>query len=125
MQFTAENAANVMRGKKTQTRRPVRKGEVQFFMPNLVYDANGRVKWREGKRYTVQPGRGKKGIGYLHLQGISQQPVQSISERDAIAEGFASIAEFQQIWRKLYPKGEYAWENNPKVWVLDFDRLDI
>ena len=91
MQFKPELAQKILLNLKTQTRRTVKAGE------HLVIRENGdkavfsvdplRLKWLTGQTYAIQPGRGKKAIGYFTLLDIQQERVQNISETDAIAEG--------------------------------------
>ncbi len=143
MQFTRENAEKVMAGRKTQTRRPVKAGDVDlvkplpqsriYFQRDKMYCAtpielvdqleitgvehNGRKKWNVGQDYAVQPGRGKHAIGRLRITNIRQKCAGDISKADAIAEGFESVQGFIDIWTRLY--GEWAPEQ--PVWVLDFE----
>ena len=71
MLFKPEMIDAIVAGKKTQTRRIVRPGEYQRYLPSLTF-ANQAViaqrgiaghftKWEVGRSYAVQPGRGKPG----------------------------------------------------------------
>ena len=110
----------VLSGRKTQTRRPCKEGDEVYMDDKLqpastlsdgqqvlsVYRA-GRLKWRFGKWYAVQPGRGKPSGGLIHLSGIAYiAQAGSISHPDALAEGFASVEAFQAAWVAIY--GEEA-----------------
>lgn len=69
MQFKRELAEKIVRGEKTQTRRPVRPGEGLFSprharFEDAVYTAKHRLKWQSGCTYAVQPGRGKPALWY-------------------------------------------------------------
>ena len=138
MIFTPENAAKIMAGLKTQTRRPVRDNE--RFEPADAFVENGRivvqppmvwadresagksdrVRWYVGCTYAVQPGRGKRAIGRIRLLGIRDEWLHDISDSDARAEGFSGRDEFEQVWRALYPRGPYCYDDDPTVWVLTF-----
>lgn len=59
----------ILSGKKTQTRRVVKEGELADYFDNYpdadivaVLDRNGRIKWSMFRDYAIQPGRGKGGI---------------------------------------------------------------
>lgn len=141
MQFTKENAAKVMAGTKTQTRRIVKEGEYFFtfgnvktvMQPRLFWNsqyATGVVKWEEGRTYAVCPGRGKPAIGRIRLLSIRKEKLQDISEADALAElGYGlsynpsdelPIRDFAYLWDSINPKGK-RWANNPDVWALTFE----
>lgn len=140
MQFTRENAEKVMAGTKTQTRRPVKNGE-KFYssflgLPAKVIDANGRIKWQEGRTYSVQPGRGKSGIGKIRLIHIERERLQDITGGDCIAEGIAAtpgkslwhediqlkLAYFR-LWDSIYPNGQRVGDN-PLVNALTFEKVE-
>jgi hypothetical protein len=112
-------------GRKTQTRRPMKAGDVQWWdhpeipeyeLKSKVYDGKGRIRWRVGHCYSICPGRGKLGIGFIEILAIWRQPVREISEADALAEGFENREAFLAAWKALYPKGNLE----AHVWVLEF-----
>ncbi len=85
----------------------------------------------------------------LLIKNIRVERLQDISEEDALAEGckvlenapggpcyvfegteydkaklchtHPSIA-FSQLWKKI--NGPESWEDNPYVWVIDFERIE-
>jgi uncharacterized protein YhfF len=89
MIFKPELARAIMRGKKTQTRRRIKPGE------------NG-CRYKAGHSYAVQPGRGKTAICRLQVLDVTTAPLASLTQRDAIAEGFKTRAEFADYWMRLY-----------------------
>lgn len=110
----------VLSKRKTQTRRPCKEGDEVYMDGELqlastladgqqvlsVYRA-GRLKWRFGQWYAVQPGRGKPSGGKIHLSGIAYiAQAGRMSDSDALAEGFASVEAFQSAWVAMY--GEEA-----------------
>jgi len=137
----------VLSGQKTQTRRPVKDGDVARYSvgrsPVIVaIERNGR-RWLEvGKSYAVQLGRGKKAVGRIRIAGLRRERVQDISEADAIAEGVSRHREisgwswtyqgartpvffgrakwaFRDLWDSIYKKA-HRWQDNPEVWVVEF-----
>ena len=93
-----------------------------------------RLKWQVGKDYAAQPGRGKKSIGRTPpIKEIRRESLGKISRTDVSAEGIrrepASLYSlwevrqaFRHIWNSLYRK-PYTWEDNPEVWVLEFEPI--
>ena len=110
-----------------------------------------RLAWRENQTYAVQPGRGKHAVGRIGIIKIRREPLQDISEDDCRAEGIlvppthgrfacvligvdgkclddtpsryimpSPIPYFAELWDSIHPKGK-RWEDNPEVWVLEFE----
>lgn len=128
MQFTPANVEKIRTHKKTETRRPAR-GEFHSTSEE-IRSAAGRLKWRCNKLYALQPGRGKKAVGIIRLRAIRLEHLQEITEAGIKAEGFASREEFIEVWRSLYPAEHkdtraFAWENNPLVWVLRIEYIQV
>jgi hypothetical protein len=96
----------VLSGKKTQTRRPI-KPDTKF-----VY--------RAGKDYAVQPVRGAKAVARFEALSVRKQPLGEMTEAEAVAEGFASVAEYQELWTKQYG----GFDPNEEVWVIEFRLLE-
>ena len=65
----------------------------------------------------------------LEITGIRVERVQDITEGDCIAEGikahWKSEAKdiFQDIWDSIYAKKGFGWDQNPWVWVIEFERI--
>lgn len=90
------------------------------------------VKWRPSIHMPFNAAR-----IFLKITGVYVQPLNSIDEADAKAEGAAPVfcqykgersgyhshAEgFKQIWQNIY--GPDSWEKNPWVWVIEFERTE-
>jgi hypothetical protein len=86
-------------------------------------------KWKSGRYMPKEASRIK-----LHVKTIRVQRLQDISEEDAKAEGclltsktdkgylFADYkTSFIEYWEDIYGKG--AWNINPWVWVIKFEKL--
>lgn len=114
MQFKAELIEQILAGKKTQTRRPVKPGEKHVgYAPGTHYahcvikTGPDRLKWQVGKTYAVCPGRGKAAVARIKLLNIRREDVRNISDEDAIAEGFPNrMAQFWfwKTWCEFYDK---------------------
>jgi len=97
MIFSPEHIEQIKNVTKTQSRR-VNRGVYQV-----------------GKDYSVQPGRGKKGIQGLRIvmDDISEElvsfsigkwrPFVPLSEEDARAEGGYTPIQYEEEFRRLYP----------------------
>lgn len=124
----------VLAATKTQTRRII-KPEHQWFpagwepLPG-VYAPRGiyhRPVYQISNTYAVQPGRGKKQIARIQITGIRREALQDITEDDAIAEGLkpadvpTSRARFSGLWHRIHTAPGTRWEDNPDVWVLEFE----
>lgn len=114
MIFTNGRAELVMSGQKTQTRRPVKPGDLlrNTLLDNLcvcrVDDVTTIRYITMRKTYAVQPGRGKAAIGRIRLLDIRREDVRNISGIDARAEGFGPAvwpcAAFLNVWTAFYDK---------------------
>ena len=95
------------------------------------------AKWIIGHSYAVQPGRGKKALGYRKLIDIRLERLQDITEEDAIAEGctpcmamdgtllYSARSDYQLVWIRLHAKSYEQWAANPLVWVLEFEHPQV
>jgi len=114
MIFKPKHVKLILEGKKTQTRRL------------------NRGKYQVGKSYAIQECRTCKGIeGYRIVMDriwkeIITRPLEigknpsfnRISEQDAIAEGGYTPAEFEWVFRQIYPHF-----NEQERWVFEFHAI--
>ena len=103
----------ILDDKKTATRRLMNPGEELLDNPRRL-EVNGRIKWQVGRSYAIQPGRGKKSVGRIKLLDIKKEHLGQMTTDDALAEGFASLGEFQQTWNQIH--GHY--DPDLPVWVV-------
>ena len=141
MLFKLELCEAILAGRKTQTRRVEKPGDVELYDQKVIGGKivdyiravvrNGRVLWEVGRTYAIQPGRGKKAVGRFLLTDIRQEQLRDISEEDAEAEGFPfydtwrilSGIRFAEYWDTIHKPGE-RWEDDPEVWVLTMEMSD-
>ena len=116
----------VLSGQKTQTRRLARDNdrlwtaEVEDGTPDKVLWRGSRVKWRTGRSYAVQPGRGKHAVARIRLLDIRYQLLGHVTEAEARAEGFRSLDEFERTWTSIHGRLKI----DQPVWVLEFRLLE-
>lgn len=133
---------------KSQTRRPDDDLPFEYMYPNstihhvaipgetpmptgeytitAVFTKAGRLKWRVGRTYAVQPGRGQKAVARILITGIRRERVCDISEADVRAEGCVAteqhpIQAFADLWDSIHTKPGTRWEDAVTVWVLEFE----
>lgn len=141
MLFKPEHIDLIIAWRKTQTRRVCKPGEKvnSVGLVRMVETAQGRVKWRVGDDYAVQPGRGKPGAWYnrepddwrplrIRLLDIRQERLQDISQEDVLAEIGAvepfeakHLWQFYEVWNAINTRAGDRWADNPLVWALTFE----
>lgn len=113
----------VLKGQKTQTRRLMKEGDVavQDDLNQIqAVHGHGREKWRVGKTYAVQTGRGHKAIASIRLKAIDAQKASDISKQEAMKEGYQTREEFLESWKMIHGEANLA----AQVWVLTFELVD-
>jgi len=100
--FQPDFAQLVLSGKKTQTRRR----------------AIGKTpcRYRAGRTYAVQDGRGRRALGRIRVLSVALTPVAHMTPADATAEGFASPASFWEWWTNRYGDIRDQW-----CWRIEFE----
>jgi len=144
----------ILDGRKTQTRRTCKPGEVldKLYIPGFgtvpAVWVNDRLKWVVGRTYAIQPKRGAPGIKTHRIQitGIRQERLQDISEEDALAEGVSgmrveetgnivdgyefgivlgsAIDAYRELWDSINTRKGVRWEDNPLCWVIEFECVE-
>lgn len=159
--FQQENIKLVFDGTKTQTRRPVKQGQEK-----CPYGEVGDLLWvkeqyahlygdiYEYKSTFCQPDNQpmvnikwvssrfmpkKAARVWLEILDVKKEPLNSISEEDAKAEGpkqleilqstgvnFAHIwrTSFCSLWDSIYEKKGLGWDTNPTCWAITFKRVE-
>jgi hypothetical protein len=109
----------VLRGKKTQTRRPVqraprsewivrRDGSRRRRPPARVIQVDGQFyracRYTVGHTYSVQPGYAKRGDARIIVTAVERQRLGDITFAEARAEGFRTTDEFKQAWVRIHDR---------------------
>ena len=135
---------SVVSGQKTQTRRLAQEGDQAVFEDNdpnrpisqVVRTADAsvpKVLYQVGKSYSVQPGIAKKTVGPIRLTAIRRERLHDLNEADALQEmpinspqpemstGQQARQSFEELWNLMYKTPGSRWEDNPEIWVLEFE----
>jgi len=86
-------------------------------------DNSGECPWKSASHMPEWASR-----IILDVQRVSIEPLQEITNLDAIAEGCSEqdpIKEFALKWNRRYGKSKFAWEHNPCVWACTFDIAEV
>jgi hypothetical protein len=105
-------------GFKTETRLPIQPGEQLLQGPTRVA-IGGRVKWKVGNSYGIQPGSRRRSADRILLLDIEEGILGRLDAEAAAAEGFPDVEDFIQAWKDTY--GSY--DPGQRVWVLRFERV--
>ncbi len=133
----------VLSGEKTQTSRIVKAGQrlIRLEQPfggykNIeIRTVNDHVLYRVGSTYSVQGGRGQKGVGRIEITSIARKDVRDITEAEVKAEGFASDNDFFNVWCAMHDPDMLLWalkglslktrsKERYQAWVLTFKKVD-
>jgi hypothetical protein len=61
----------------------------------------------------------------IFITNIHHEPLQSITEADARAEGVESVEAYRELWESINGKTKGArWDDNPFVYVLSFEVIN-
>ena len=98
MLFKKHLATKVLDGTKTQTRRCTKK------------------KYRVGSIQPVKTSYYEKTQGHIQINRRFEQRLSDMTEEEARAEGFNSIAEFKQAWKAI----NGSWNPDQTVTAYEF-----
>lgn len=100
--FKHEHVQPILDDRKTQTRR------------------TGKMRWKVGSIRQAKTGfRKDDEFAKLRILAIRQEPLGLISEADAIAEGYDSVEDYKDAFRRIYG----FWDDDMVVWVIDFIKV--
>jgi hypothetical protein len=98
--FKPEHVPMILNHTKTQTRR------------------KGKRRWKVGSVHQAKTNFKKdSAFANLRILAVREEPLGCITTEDAKAEGYNSIAEYQQVYKRIYG----TWEPEEEVHVVDFE----
>lgn len=68
-----------------------------------------RTKLEDLGVYSIQPGRGQKGVGHFICDHISEVDVRTQPEEFYQREGFANGRDFLELWERMHGHNYQAW----------------
>lgn len=105
MIFKPEMIERILAGDKTVTRRPI--------------VGNADCRYKVGREYALQPGRGKKSVGRILIKDIrATQLGPQLTILESAKEGFGSFRDFRDYWEDLYG---VPWHSLQRVWRIEFE----
>ncbi|MBE0448774.1 MAG: ASCH domain-containing protein [Actinobacteria bacterium] len=97
--FKPEHKDMILAGKKTQTRRV------------------GKKRWKVGSIHQARLNYYSEPFARLKITGVRRELLGWITNEDAEKEGYSCIAEYKQVFRRIYG----FWDDMQEVWVIDFE----
>lgn len=64
---------------------------------------------------------------FLRVTDVRVERLQDIDDDGVVAEGLEIGAQFDELWNRTVKKSDrakFGWENNPWVWVIEFERCE-
>lgn len=100
--FKKEHVEPILAGRKTQTRR------------------TGKLRWKVGAVRQAKTAYNKDSeFAKLRIVAVRPELLGEISEADAIAEGYNSVEEYKDVFKRIYG----FWDDFKVVWVIDFEKV--
>lgn len=115
MIFTPDNMEKILRGEKTETRRVARVTAAGDVIQTM---------YLAGRTYPLQPGRGKRRVGRVEVEGVRLERAGEIPPDSVQREGFATRRAFIEYVARL-------WNTTPEaaaerqVWAIRFRVVEI
>lgn len=100
-------------------------GHGSFFTLWSVKSGSPRIVYTFGGTYSVQPGRGQKGVGLMRIQKLWKQDVREYTDDDVRREGFsaapiAARTRFLELWCKMHDIKAYDTSGNAGWWLSEY-----
>lgn len=89
--------------------------------PGLIYYATEFAVGATAERWTpaIFMPRWASRIS-LRVMDVRAERLRTITEADAVQEGFGDVSQFAEYWDRLNESRGYGWALNPWVWVYSF-----
>lgn len=120
-----------------------KKDKTIYFIDNIPNDIKVLHGYKSGRGYYKRPSlfMPKEAARiFLKVTDVRVERLKDMKEEDALKEGFVSTAKltddeldytgiyaienFRELWDSLYKIHNQGWEDNPWVWVIEFERIN-
>ncbi len=101
--FKSEHVEPILSGRKTQTRRM------------------GKRRWRIGAIHECRTALFGEPFAKVRILGVRQEQLGDISDADVRREGYDSVADYIQVFKRIYGR----WNPEKLVWVVSFVRVEV
>lgn len=105
MLFKPEHIAMIRSGRKTQTRRTWKKPRAKVGSTHLL------------KTQMLS----SENFGRIEILNVHREPLSSMTDADARAEGYDTLVEFRAVWERINGLG--SWDPDTWVYVVEFEFL--
>lgn len=104
-----------------------RVGDKCYGYKTQYIDSTAIIKWHPSIHMPKEAAR-----IFLKVIGVRVERLQDITEEQVKAEGANNKSAFIELWDSTIPRHPnkfkrylYFWEDNPWVWVYEFERVDV
>ena len=61
---------------------------------------------------------------FLKVTNVRVERLQETTGVDVVREGFKEPQNFIKAWNEIYKEKGYGWDDNPFVWVIEFEQIN-
>ena len=61
---------------------------------------------------------------FLKITDVRVERLQETTGVDVVREGFKEPQNFIKAWNEIYKEKGYGWDDNPFVWVIEFEQIN-
>lgn len=121
MLFKEEHRLMILKGEKTETRRPTWTPGTKS-KPSREKTARPAVPGGTRHFYTRPAFANPPGLPFCKalILGCEREPLRAITEMGAILEGYSCVTSYMDVWERIWGDGSWARDCNREVFVVRF-----
>jgi hypothetical protein len=126
MLFKEEHRLMILKGEKTETRRPAWRVNGKSHDTTTPKASRPAVPGRIHLFYTRPAFANPPGLPFCKAKILSceREPLWQITEKGAIAEGYQSIDKYVVIWDRIWGEGSWNRDCRREVFVIRFEVVE-